>query len=64
MSITFQQLVNSLAINSEFTVDIYEYLVFLGFQSKLDAVVVKPLDQETSEVFGVEEVSNWCLLTC
>ena len=44
MSSTFQQLVNSLAINSQFIVDIYKYLVFLGFQNKLDAVVVKPFD--------------------
>ena len=64
MSVTFQQLVNSLAINSEFTVDIYEDFVLLGFQSKPDAVVVKPLDQETSEVFGAEEVCKRCLLTC
>ena len=61
MWITFQQLVNSLAINS---VDIYEDFVLLGVQSKPDGTVVKPLDQETSEVFGAEEVCKRCLLTC
>ena len=61
MSITFQQLANSLAINS---VDIYEDFVLLRVQIKPDGAVVKPLYQETSEVFGAEEVCKRCLLTC
>ena len=47
---------NSLAINSEFAIDIYEDFVLIGLQNILDAAVVKPLDQETSEVFGAEKV--------
>jgi hypothetical protein len=56
MSITCQQLTTSLAINSEFAIDIYEDFVLLGLQNVLDAAGVTPLGQETSEVFGAEKV--------
>ena len=58
---TFQQLADSLAINS---VDRKDDFVLLRGRIRLDGTGVKPLYQETSEVFGAEEVCERCLLAC
>ena len=53
MSITLQQLVHCLSVNSEFAV---EDFVLLRLKNILDTVVVEPLEQETLDVLGAEEV--------